>query len=310
MNKDKTINTAIKMLTRLKSNAAQKDDRKQKKPKGTVFSFKKWLIILAVLFGLLTAAKIYYEKGRFNTIIELWENAGVDIGAFDEKDTRRYQRKQKEAVLLKKEEEIKKIQDEEVESRKNIYSLKDSYLELQEEYSSYVDTAGFYKKGVVKTEYNQSVIKKYRDKQYKLIEKLEECEYFIENTVRSHIKKAKLYHNEIEDIKVQIGELALKGQKGLSEKEIEKLDSLADRIKSIKKWQLVTDREKLIFAFFEQDWSSVDNCPCEFMITELWGELRKDKYFIKEIVPLRLKMHMQEYMHTIWKMEIMENKLD
>ena len=104
--------------------------------------------------------------------------------------------------------------------------------------------------------------------------------------------------------------MALKGQKGLSEKEIGRLDSLADRIKSIEKWQLVTDREKLIFAFFEQDWSSVDNCPCEFMITELWGELRKDKYFIKEIVPLRLKMHMQEYMHTIWKMEIMENKLD
>ena len=310
MNKDKTINTAIKMLTRLKSNVAQKGDRKQKKPKDTVFSFKKWLIILAVLFGLFTAVKIYYEKGRFNTIIELWENAGVDIGAFDEKDTRRYQRKQKEAVLLKKEEEIKKIQDEEVEARKNIYFLKDSYLELQEEYSSYVDTAGFYKKGVVKTKYNQLVIKKYRDKQYKLITKLEECEYFIENTVRSHIKKAKRYHNEIEDIKVQIGELALKGQKGLSEKEIEKLDSLADRIKSIEKWQLVTDREKLIFAFFEQDWSSVNNCPCEFMITELWGELRKDKYFIKEIVPLRLKMHMQEYMHTIWKMEIMENKLD
>ena len=231
------------MLTRLKSNAAQKGDRKQKKPKDTVFSFKKWLIILAVLFVLLTAVKIYYEKGRFNTIIELWENAGVDIGAFDEKDTRRYQRKQKEAVLLKKEEEMKKIQDEEVEARKNIYFLKDSYLELQEEYSSYVDTAGFHKKGVVKTEHNQSVIKKYRDKQYKLITKLEECEYFIENTVRSHIKKAKLYHNEIEDIKVQIGELALKGQKGLSEKEIEKLDSLADRIKSIEKWQLVTDRE-------------------------------------------------------------------
>ena len=61
MNKDKTINTAIKMLTRLKSNAAQKGGRKQKKPKDTVFSFKKWLIILAVLFGLLTAAKIYYE---------------------------------------------------------------------------------------------------------------------------------------------------------------------------------------------------------------------------------------------------------
>ena len=310
MNKDKTINTAIKMLTRLKSNADKRGDRKQKKSKDTGFSFKKWLIILAVLFGLFTAVKIYYEKGRFNTIIELWENAGVDIGAFDEKDTRRYQRKQKEAVLLKKEEEIKKIQDEEVEARKNIYSLKDSYLELQEEYSSYVDTAGFYKKGVVKTEYNQSVIKKYRDKQYKLIEKLEECEYFIENTVRSHIKKAKRYHNEIEDIKVQIGELALKGQKGLSEKEIEKLDSLADRIKSIEKWQLVIDREKLIFAFFEQDWSSVDNCPCEFMITELWGELRKDKYFMKEIVPLRLKMHMQEYMHTIWKMGIMENKLN
>jgi hypothetical protein len=163
---------------------------------------------------------------------------------------------------------------------------------------------------VVKTEYNQSVIKKYRNKQHELITKLEECEYFIENTVRSHIKKAKRYHNEIEDIKVQIGELALKGQKGLSEKEIEKLDSLADRIKSIEKWQLVTDREKLIFAFFEQDWSTINNCPCIFMITELWGELRKDKYFMKEIVPLRLKMHMQEYMHTIWKMEIMENKIN
>ena len=310
MNKDKTINTAIKMLTRLKSNGDQRNNRRQKKPKNSRFSLKKWLIILAVLFGLFTAVQIYYEKGRFNTIIELWENAGVDIGAFDEKDTRRYQRKQKEAVLLKKEGEIKNIQEAEVQAKKSIGELKNSYLELQEEYNDYVDTAGYFKKGVVKTEYNQSVIKKYRNKQHELITKLEECEYFIENTVRSHIKKAKRYHNEIEDIKVQIGELALKGQKGLSEKEIGRLDSLADRIKSIEKWQLVTDREKLIFAFFEQDWSSVDNCPCVFMIAELWGELRKDKYFMKEIVPLRLKMHMQEYMHTIWKMEIMENKIN
>ena len=126
----------------------------------------------------------------------------------------------------------------------------------------------------------------------------------------THIKKAKNYHKEIEEIKVQIGELALKGQKGLSEQEVEKLDTLAGRIKSINKWQLVTDREKLIFAFFESNQAVVNNCSCVFMMSQLWGELRKDKYFMKEIVPLRLKMHMQEYMHAIWKMEIMENKLN
>jgi hypothetical protein len=37
-----------------------------------------------------------------------------------------------------------------------------------------VDIEGYYKKGVVKTEYNKSVIKKYRDKQYELVAKLEE----------------------------------------------------------------------------------------------------------------------------------------
>jgi hypothetical protein len=132
MNKDKTINTAIKMLTRLKSSADKRSYRKQGNSKNSRFSLKKWLIILAVLFGLFTAVQIYYEKGRFNTIIELWENAGVDIGAFDEKDTRRYQRKQKEAVLLKKEGEIKNIQEAEAQAKKSIGELKNSYLELQE----------------------------------------------------------------------------------------------------------------------------------------------------------------------------------
>ena len=310
MNKEKTINSAIKMLSKLKSNPDKKGAGKHKKSRNSGFSLRKWLIILFVLFGLFTVVRIYYAKGIFNTLIELWENAGVDIGAFDEKDTRRYQRKQREAVLMKKEGEIKQMQEEEVKAKKSIYQLKDSYLELQDEYSSYVDTEGYYKKGVVKTEYNKSVIKKYRDKQYELVAKLEECEYLIENTVRTHIKKAKNYHKEIEEIKVQIGELALKGQKGLSEQEVEKLDTLAGRIKSINKWQLVTDREKLIFAFFESNQAVVNNCSCVFMMSQLWGELRKDKYFMKEIVPLRLKMHMQEYMHAIWKMEIMENKLN
>ncbi|MBY0581057.1 MAG: hypothetical protein K2P53_05200 [Rickettsiales bacterium] len=310
MNKEKTINSAIKMLSKLKSNPDKKGAGKHKKSRNSGFSLRKWLIILVVLFGLFTVVRIYYAKGIFNTLIELWENAGVDIGAFDEKDTRRYQRKQREAVLMKKEGEIKQMQEEEVKAKKSIYQLKDSYLDLQDEYSSYVDIEGYYKKGVVKTEYNKSVIKKYRDKQYELVAKLEECEYLIENTVRTHIKKAKSYHKEIEEIKVQVGELALKGQKGLSEEEIEKLDTLAGRIKSINKWQLVTDREKLILAFFESNQAVVNNCPCVFIISQLWGELRKDKYFMKEIVPLRLKMHMQEYMHTIWKMEIMENKLN
>ena len=179
MNKEKTINSAIKMLSKLKSNPDKKGAGKHKKSRNSGFSLRKWLIILFVLFGLFTVVRIYYAKGIFNTLIELWENAGVDIGAFDEKDTRRYQRKQREAVLMKKEGEIKQMQEEEVKAKKSIYQLKDSYLELQDEYSSYVDTEGYYKKGVVKTEYNKSVIKKYRDKQYELVAKLEECEYLI-----------------------------------------------------------------------------------------------------------------------------------
>ena len=161
MNKEKTINSAIKMLSKLKSNPDKKGAGKHKKSRNSGFSLRKWLIILVVLFGLFTVVRIYYAKGIFNTLIELWENAGVDIGAFDEKDTRRYQRKQREAVLMKKEGEIKQMQEEEVKAKKSIYQLKDSYLELQDEYSSYVDTEGYYKKGVVKTEYNKSVIKQF-----------------------------------------------------------------------------------------------------------------------------------------------------
>ena len=308
MNKDKVLNTAIKLLTKLKTTQPKKKKRKNSNTLG--YSFKKWLIILVILLIAFTFARSFYLKGRFDDIIELWENAGVDIGAFDEKDTRRYQRKQKEAIRLKKASELEKIQAEVKRAQKDIASIKESYLELQDEYSDYGDIYGKFNKGVVRTEYNQSVIDKYRGKQQEIISKLEECEYLIEHTIRSHIKKAKRLHKEIETIKSKIGELALKGQKGLSEKEISELDALANKVKTINKWQLVTDREKLIFAFFETNDAHINHCPCIFMINELWNEVSKDEYFMQEIVPLRLKMHMQEYRHIIWKMDIMENKLN
>ena len=310
MNRDKAINAAIKTLRQLKSNASKRSDKKRKTFKNLKFSIKRWSIILIILLAALTVTRNFYLKGSFDDIIELWENAGVDIGAFDEKDTRRYQRKQKEAIRLKNASELKKIQAEVKQAQKDIISIKESYLELQDEYSDYGDIYGKFNKGVVRTEYNQSVIDKYRGKQQQIISKLEECEYLIEHTIRSHIKKAKRLHKEIETIKSKIGELALKGQKGLSEKEIRELDALANKVKTINKWQLVTDREKLIFAFFETNDAHINHCPCVFMINELWNEVSKDKYFMQEMVPLRLKMHMQEYKHIIWKIDIMENKLN
>ena len=128
--------------------------------------------------------------------------------------------------------------------------------------------------------------------------------------MRFHIKSAKKLQKELRDIKYKIGEYTLKAQKGITEQEAEELDKLATRVKSINPWFLVTDREKMIYAFFETKDAHINHCPCDLMVKELWTELRKDKYFMAEIVPLRLKINMQEYRHVIDKMDIIENTLN
>ena len=146
---------------------------------------------------------------------------------------------------------------------------------------------------------------------------LEKCEHKIEFRVRTALKDGRKKRKEIEEIKPKIGQYVLKGQKSITPEELAELDKLTERVKEISGYYLGESREWLISKFFREGkyWGmEADGCPCSFMVNELWQEIHRNDLNLDStqelryemLVPLRLKIHMQEYRHILWKATITE----
>ena len=318
MNRNDLITKIIKFLIKLKreeKDIGKRHPVKMPKPISPIFSVKKILIIIAIIFSSFYILRAIYVSTVFSTVMEGLENVGASVGLLDEHKTLGYKRKQEALIKIKKETEEKEALEKVKRAKEHVIALKQNYISKQVEYEKYVDQHGNYLEGVEVSSDIEKVIDDYRTMQKDFIPILEECEYIIEHDVQTHIKKAERNQKDLKEIKYKIGELALKGQKGLNEEEMKELDKLVDKVKSMSNLKLTDTRAKILFHYFKynqpylykSEIPGLNNCPCEFIVTEIWEELRKDKYFLKNISLLRLHINMQEYSHIIWKTSIMED---
>ncbi len=266
-------------------------------------TIKKTVIIMILITVALHGSQWLIAHHIWHDIYESFENAGAKVGFFEEEKTARYKRKQEAIIKQKKEEEIAKANAEIEIAKANILDILNHYIDYRDNiYHKYfsADGSNLIKEGANKIKEEYQLI------QHPLVQLLEECEEAIERDITAHISFAKHNREKLKDIKLQIGKYALKGDKGLTESEMQDLDELFSQVNSMKKIDYVTDRECLIFARFKSGIHKIRGAPCSFIIDQIWNELRKDQHFIKEIVPLRLKIRMQEYRHVIWKLHFMD----
>ena len=160
-------------------------------------------------------------------------------------------------------------------------------------------------------------ISDYKSAIEKSVAELEKCEQNMEWRVRTALKDGRKKRREIEEMKPKIGQYVLKGQKSITPNELAELDKLTERVKEIGGYYLGESREWLISKFFRESkyWAmEADGCPCSFMVNELWQEIHRNDLNLDStqelryemLVPLRLKIHMQEYRHILWKATITE----
>ena len=254
---------------------------------------------------------------HFNWILDQFENAGTSIGVMDKNNTR-VEKEKKELIRIKEKEEKKEEDEKQVALEK---AGKERISKLKAEVAEKCKKLLALLQGGNKNAIDEEKIKKafldYKGAIGKSVAELEKCEHKIEFRVRTALKDGRKKRREIEEIKPKIGQYVLKGQKSIAPEELAELDKLTERVKEISGYYLGESREWLISKFFRESkyWGmEADGCPCSFMVNELWQEMHGNTIYMDStqeleyemLVPLRLKIHMQEYRHILWKATITE----
>ncbi len=317
MNKKKLLQKIIDFLINLqddnKNKVGKRHPASNQRSEGKI-KLKTIIITVLVIFMFLFVVRQIRGVSHFNWILDQFENAGTSIGVMDKNNTR--VEKEKKELIRVKEEEGKKEEDEkqaalEKAGKERISKLK---AEVAEKYKKLLIIRR--KDGVSRADIGRA-FSDYEGAIKKSVAELEKCEQNMEWRVRTALKDGRKKRREIEEIKPKIGQYVLKGQKSITHEELAELDKLTERVKEISGYYLGESREWLISKFFREGkyWGmEADGCPCSFMVNELWQEIWRNNLNFDStqelryemLVPLRLKIHMQEYRHILWKATIIE----
>ena len=317
MNKKKLLQKIIDFLISLQNDDKNKVGKRHpasNHQSERKIKLKTIVTTVLIIFTILFVVRQIRGVSHFNWILDQFENAGTSIGVMDKNNTR--VEKEKKELIRVKEEEEKKEEDEKQAALEK--AGKDSISKLKAE------VAEKYKKlliirqrdGVSGAEVKRA-ISDYKGAIEKSVAELEKCEQNMEWRVRTALKDGRKKRKEIEEMKPKIGQYVLKGQKSITPNELAELDKLTERVKEIGGYYLGESREWLISKFFREGkyWGmEADGCPCSFMVNELWQEIHRNDLNLDStqelryemLVPLRLKIHMQEYRHILWKATITE----
>ena len=327
MNKKKLLQKIIDFLINLQDEDKKKVGKRNpasNQQSGRKIKLKTIIITVLVIFIFLFVVRQIRVVSHFNWILDQFENAGTSIGIMDKNNTR--VEKEKKELIRVKEEEEKKEEDEkqaalEKAGKERISNLK---AEVAEKYKKLLALAlkGHRENGGDAEKTNRSPEFQKVKEDYELViaqsvAELEKCEHKMEFRVRTALKDGRNMSKEIEEMKPKIGQYVLKGQKSITPAELAELDKLTERVKEISGYYLGESREWLISKFFREGkhWGiEADGCPCSFMVSELWQEIHRNGVAMDStqelryamLVPLRLKIHMQEYRHILWKATITE----
>ena len=317
MNKKRLLQKIIDFLINLQDEDKKKVGKRNpasNQQSGRKIKLKTIIITVLVIFIFLFVVRQIREVSHFNWILDQFENAGTSIGIMDENNTR-VEKEKKELIRVKEEEEKKEENAKqaalEKAGKERISNLK---AEVAEKYKklSMIRRRDGVSGADVEREFSD-----YKGAIEKSVAELEKCEHKMEFRVRTALKDGRNMSKEIEEMKPKIGQYVLKGQKSITPKELAELDKLTERVKEISSYYLGESREWLISKFFRESkyWGiEADGCPCSFMANELWQEIHRNNLNIDStqelryemLVPLRLKVHMQEYRHILWKATITE----
>jgi hypothetical protein len=327
MNKKRLLQKIIDFLINLQDEDKKKVGKRHpasNQQSGRKIKLKTIIITVLVIFMFLFVVRQIRGVSHFNWILDQFENAGTSIGIMDENNTR--VEKEKKELIRVKEEEEKKEEDEkqaalEKAGKERISNLKAEVAEKYKKLSVFFQNGSENGWDAEKTNRSPEEFKKAR-KDFKLVieqsvAELEKCEHKMEFRVRTALKDGRNMSKEIEEMKPKIGQYVLKGQKSITPAELAELDKLTERVKEISGYYLGESREWLISKFFREGkhWGiEADGCPCSFMVSELWQEIHRNGVAMDStqalkypmLVPLRLKLHMQEYRHILWKATIIE----
>lgn len=317
MNKKRLLQKIIDFLINLQDKDEKKVGKRHpasNQQSGRKIKLKTIIITVLVIFIFLFVVRQIRGVSHFNWILDQFENAGTSIGIMDENNTR--VEKEKKELIRVKEEEEKKEEDEkqaalEKAGKERISNLKAEVAEKYNKLSIIRRRDGESKVDV------ERAFSDYEGAIEKSVAELEKCEQNMEYRVRTALKDGRKKRKEIEEIKPKIGQYVLKGQKSITPDELAELDKLTERVKEISGYYLGESREWLISKFFRESkyWGiEADGCPCSFMVNELWQEIWRNNVNFDStqelryemLVPLRLKVHMQEYRHILWKATIIE----
>jgi hypothetical protein len=317
MNKKKLLQKIINILINFqdedKKKVGKRHPASNQQSEGKI-KLKTIIITVLVIFMILFAVRQIRGVSHFNWILDQFENAGTSIGVMDKNNTR--VEKEKKELIRVKEEEEKKEEDEKKEAlekagKERISKLKAEVAEKYKKLSIIMRRDG--ESGAdVKRAFSD-----YKGAIKKSVAELEKFEQNMEWRVRTTLKDGRKKRKEIEEMKPKIGQYVLKGQKSITPEELAELDRLTERVKEISGYYLGKSREWLISKFFRESkyWGmEADGCLCSFIVNELWQEIHRNDLNLDStqelrygmLVPLRLKVHMQEYRHILWKATITE----
>ena len=317
MNKKKLLQKIIDFLINLqdddKNKVGKRHPASNQQSEGKI-KVKTIVTTVLIIFMFLFAVRQIRGVSHFNWILDQFENAGTSIGVMDKNNTR-VEKEKKELIRVKEEEEKKEENTKqaalEKAGKERISKLKAEVAEKYKKLSIIRRRDGVSGADV------ERAFSDYKGAIKKSVAELEKCEQNMEWRVRTALKDGRKKRKEIEEMKPKIGQYVLKGQKSITPDELAELDKLTERVKEISGYYLGESREWLISKFFRESkyWGmEADGCPCSFMVNELWQEIHRNDLNLDStqelrygmLVPLRLKVHMQEYRHILWKATIIE----